>query len=68
MVFHWNLSDNKSPQVLMTLLSILVDSNNVVVWMGSVRHGSSSDFQTIHFPDQAFEDRSKWSNLVSPSP
>ena len=35
MVFHWNLSEGKSPQVSMTLLSILDDLNNTVVWMVS---------------------------------
>ena len=35
MVFHWSLSDSKSPQVCRTLLSILADLNNVVVWMVS---------------------------------
>ena len=34
MVFHWSLSDSKSPQVSRTLLSILADLN-VVVWMVS---------------------------------
>ena len=33
MVFHWSLSDSKSPQVSRTLLSILADLNNAVVWM-----------------------------------
>ena len=33
MVFHWSLSDSKSPQVSRTLLSILDDINNTVVWM-----------------------------------
>ena len=33
MVFHWGLSDSKSPQVSRTLLSILAILNNVVVWM-----------------------------------
>ena len=37
MVFHWNLSDSKSPQVYRTLLSILADLNNAVVWMVSTR-------------------------------
>ena len=32
MVFNWNLSDSKSPQVSRTLLSILADLNNTVVW------------------------------------
>ena len=37
MVFHWNLSDCKYPQVSRTLLSILAVLNNVVVWMVSTR-------------------------------
>ena len=37
MVFHWSLSDSKSPQVSRTLLSILVILNNVVVRMVSTR-------------------------------
>ena len=37
MVFHWSLSDSKSLQVSKTLLSILADLNNVVVWMVSTR-------------------------------
>ena len=36
-VFHWSLSDSKSPQVSRTLLSILAVLNNVVVWMFSNR-------------------------------
>ena len=35
MLFHWSLSDSKSPQVSRTLLSILADHNNAVVWMVS---------------------------------
>ena len=35
MVFHWSLSDSKFSQVSRTLLSILVDLNNAVVWMVS---------------------------------
>ena len=35
MVFHWSLSDSKSPQVSRTLLSILAVLNNAVVWMVS---------------------------------
>ena len=35
MVFHWSLSDNKSPQVSRTLLSILAVFSNAVVWMVS---------------------------------
>ena len=37
MVFHWRLSDSKSPQVSRTLLNILVVFNNAVVWMVSTR-------------------------------
>ena len=37
MVSHKSLSDNKSPQVSKTLLSILPDLNNAVVWMVSAR-------------------------------
>ena len=33
MIFHWSLSDRKSPQVFRTFLSILADLNNVVFWM-----------------------------------
>ena len=33
MVFHWSLGDSKSPLVSMTLLSVLADLNNAVVWM-----------------------------------
>ena len=37
MVFHWSLSGFKSPQVSRTLLSILTDLNNDVIWMISAR-------------------------------
>ena len=33
MDFHWSLSDNKSPQISETLLGILADLNNAVIWM-----------------------------------
>ena len=33
MVFHKSLSDSKSPQVSRTLLSILADLNNAVIWI-----------------------------------
>ena len=36
MVSHWNLSGSKSSQVSRTLLSILADLNNAVVWMVSL--------------------------------
>ena len=37
MVFHWSLSDRKSPQVSKTLLSIMADLNNAIVCMVSTR-------------------------------
>ena len=37
MVFPWSLRDSKSLQVSRTILSILADLNNVVVWMVSTR-------------------------------
>ena len=49
MVFHLSFSDNKSPQVSRTLLSILADLNNDVVWVVSTRpliSESSSHFTT----------------------
>ena len=36
MVFHWSLSDSKSPQVSRTLLSILTDFSNVFVSIVSI--------------------------------
>ena len=37
MFFHWSLSDSKSPHFSRTLLSILADLSNTVVWMVSTR-------------------------------
>ena len=37
MVFHWGLKDGKSSLVSRTLLSILADLNNAVVWTISTR-------------------------------
>ena len=47
MVFHWNLSDSKSPQVSRTLLIILADLNNAIIKMLStppLTYKSSSPF------------------------
>ena len=41
MVFHWSLSDSKSPQVSRTLFNILTVLNNAVVWMVSTRPPTS---------------------------
>ena len=37
MVLYMSQSDGKSPQISRTLLSILADLNNAVVWMVSTR-------------------------------
>ena len=37
MIFHWSLSDSKSPQVPRTLLIILTDLNDSLVWIVSTR-------------------------------
>ena len=50
MVFHWRLSDNKSPQVSRTLLSILAVFNNVVVWMVSTRPRTSKSSRPFNNP------------------
>ena len=50
MVFHWSLSDNMSPQISRTLLSILANLNNVVMWMVSTHpptSKSSSPFNNL---------------------
>ena len=41
MVFHWSLSDSKSPHVSRTLLSILTVLNSAVVWTVSTRPPTS---------------------------
>ena len=50
MVFHWSLSDSKSPQVSRTLLSILAVFNNAVVWMVSTRPPSSESSSLFSNP------------------
>ena len=45
--FPWGLRDWKSAQVSRTLLSILADLNNVVVWMLSTRFLISKSFSPI---------------------
>ena len=37
MFSHWNLSDSRSPQVARTLLCVLADLNNLLVWMATSR-------------------------------
>ena len=50
MVFHWSLSDSKSPQVSRTLLRILAILNNAVVWMVSTRPPSSKSSSPFSNP------------------
>ena len=50
MVFHWNFSDSKSPQVSRNLLSILAVLNNVVVLMVSTRPPTSKSYRPFSNP------------------
>ena len=59
MIFHWSLTDSKSPQVFRILFSILVDYNNAVVLMVSFRFSISN---SSSFSYQAFGDCYKHTN------
>ena len=50
MVFHWSLSNSKSPQVSRTLLSILAVLNNAVIWMVSTRLPTSTSSSPFSNP------------------
>ena len=50
MIFHWSLSDSKSPQVFRTLLSILDVLNNAVVLMVSTRPPTSKSSSPFSNP------------------
>ena len=50
MVFHWSLSDSKSPKLSRTLLSILAVLNNAVVWMVSTRLPTSKSSRPFNNP------------------
>ena len=50
MVFHWRLSDSKSPQVSSTLLSIMTVLNNAVVWMVSTQLPTSKSSWPFNNP------------------
>ena len=54
MVFHLSLSDSKSPRLSRTLLSILADLNNAVIFMVSTRPPISNSSISFY---QAFEYR-----------
>ena len=49
MIFHWRLSDSKSPQVSQSL-SILAVFNNAVVWMVSPRSSTSKSSRPFNNP------------------
>ena len=50
MVFHWSLSDSKSPQVSRTRLSILAVLSNAVVWIVSTRPPTSKSSSPFNNP------------------
>ena len=50
MVFHWSLSDSRSPEASKTLLSILAVLNNAVVWMVSTRPPTSKSSRPFNNP------------------
>ena len=50
MVFHWSLSDIKSPQVSRVLLRILAVLNNAVIWVVSTRPPTSKSSSPIINP------------------
>ena len=50
MVFHWTLSDSKSPQVSRTRLKILAVLSNSVVWIVSTRPPTSKSSRPFNNP------------------
>ena len=54
MVFYWSRSDSKSPRVSQTLLSILVDLNNAIIWMTSTSPLISNFSSSFTKPFQSF--------------
>ena len=50
MVFHWSLSDSKSPQVSRTRIRILAVLSNVVVWIVSTRPPTSKSSMPFNNP------------------
>ena len=50
MVFHWSLSDSKSPQVSRTRLRILAVLSNAVVWIVSTRPLTSKSSRPFNNP------------------
>ena len=50
MVFHWSLSDSKSPQVSRTLLSILADLSNAIICIVFTRPPTSKSSSPFSYP------------------
>ena len=50
MIFHWSLSDSKSPQISKTLLSILSVLNNAVAWMVTISPPTSKSSSPFNNP------------------
>ena len=50
MIFHWSLSDSKSPQVSRTRLSILAILSNAVIWIVSTRPPTSKSSRPFNNP------------------
>ena len=50
MVFHWSLSDSRSPQVSRTRLRILTVLSNAVVWIVSTRPPTSKSSRPLNNP------------------
>ena len=50
MVFHWTLRDSQSLEVAWTLLSILSEINNIVIWRVSVRPVISKSSSLFYNP------------------
>ena len=50
MVFHWSLSDSKSPQISKTRLRILAVLSNAVVWIVSTRPPTSKSSRPFSNP------------------
>ena len=49
-VFHWSLSDSKSPQASRTFLSILAVLSNAVIWIVSTRLLTSKSSRPFNNP------------------
>ena len=50
MVFHWSLSDSKSPQVSRTRLRILAVLSNAVIWIVSTYPSTSKSSRPFNNP------------------